>query len=130
MQHNIPWPGFLQARFGIPNDGRSTEELIAYDCRWRSRQPCRCLASVDGSLLPPCVEFPWLTPTVSTGSFEVTDISANQGKLDKQDSLNTQVVAEISSPTTTDPRTSDFSATTRKLFDFINNYAFNLIYAT
>ncbi|CAH8664495.1 unnamed protein product [Schistosoma bovis] len=113
LQHNIPWPGFLQARFGIPNDGRSTEELIAYDCRWRSRQPCRCLASVDGSLLPPCVEFPWLTPTVSTGSFEVTDISANQGKLDKQDSLNTQVVAEISSPTTTDPRTSDFSATTQ-----------------
>ncbi|KAH9579020.1 Nuclear receptor-binding protein [Schistosoma haematobium] len=113
LQHNIPWPGFLQARFGIPNDDRSTEELIAYDCRWRSRQPCRCLASVDGSLLPPCVEFPWLTPTVSTGSFEVTDISANQSKLNKQDSLNTQVVAEISSPTTTDPRTSDFSATTQ-----------------
>ncbi|CAI2736185.1 unnamed protein product [Schistosoma spindalis] len=111
LQHNIPWPGFLQARFGIPNDGRSTEELIAYDCRWRSRQPCRCLASVDGSLLPPCVEFPWLTPTVLTGSFDVTDISANQSKLDKQDSVSTQVVAEISSPTTTDPRTSDSSTT-------------------
>ncbi|CAH8675741.1 unnamed protein product [Schistosoma rodhaini] len=113
LQHNIPWPGFLQARFGIPNDGRSTEELIAYDCRWRSRQPCRCLTSVDGSLLPPCVEFPWLTPTVSTGSFEVTDVSANQSKLDKQDSLNTQTIAEVSSPTTTDPRTSDFSTTTQ-----------------
>ncbi|KAH8868775.1 Nuclear receptor-binding protein [Schistosoma japonicum] len=108
LQHNIPWPGFLQARFGIPIDGRSTEELIAYDCRWRSRQPCRCLASIDGSLLPPCVEFPWLAPT---GSLEVTDISANQNKLNKRDSLDTPPITEMFSSATTDPRTFDLSAT-------------------
>ncbi|KAH8868777.1 Nuclear receptor-binding protein [Schistosoma japonicum] len=99
---------FLQARFGIPIDGRSTEELIAYDCRWRSRQPCRCLASIDGSLLPPCVEFPWLAPT---GSLEVTDISANQNKLNKRDSLDTPPITEMFSSATTDPRTFDLSAT-------------------
>ncbi|CAH8583181.1 unnamed protein product [Schistosoma turkestanicum] len=113
LQHNIPWPGFLQARFGIPNDGRSNEELIAYDCRWRSRQPCRCLISVDGSLLPPCVEFPWLAPTVSSGPLEVTDISVNQNKLDTQDSSNTQSTAEISAASTTNLPTFDFSATTQ-----------------
>lgn len=53
----MPWPAFLQARFNIPPDGRSMENLIAYDCRWRCREPCTCLPDIS---LPPCVEFPWL----------------------------------------------------------------------
>ncbi|VUZ52186.1 unnamed protein product, partial [Hymenolepis diminuta] len=57
LQHNVPWPAFLQARFNIPPDGRSMENLIAYDCRWRCREPCTCLPDIS---LPPCVEFPWL----------------------------------------------------------------------
>lgn len=68
----MPWPAFLQARFNIPPDGRSLDELIAYDCRWRSREPCTCLP--DAGILPPCVEFPWFytdpstTPTTDTAT--------------------------------------------------------------
>ncbi|KAL7059155.1 hypothetical protein AAHC03_013249 [Spirometra sp. Aus1] len=59
LQHNIPWPAFLQARYKIPVDGRTIDELIAYDCRWRSRQRCYCLVAQGGQVMPPCVEFPW-----------------------------------------------------------------------
>uniref|UniRef100_A0A0X3NSS5 Protein kinase domain-containing protein n=1 Tax=Schistocephalus solidus TaxID=70667 RepID=A0A0X3NSS5_SCHSO len=59
LQHNIPWPAFLQARYKIPVDGRTVEELMAYDCRWRSRQRCYCLVAHGGQVMPPCVEFPW-----------------------------------------------------------------------
>lgn len=34
------------------------EDLIAYDCQWRGREPCTCLLDAQGPL-PPCVEFPW-----------------------------------------------------------------------
>ncbi|VDP83029.1 unnamed protein product [Echinostoma caproni] len=71
LRHSIPWPAFLQARFNLPPDGRSIEELISYDCRWRSRQPCRCLVSSGGPLLPPCVEFPWLCPPASTAAWDL-----------------------------------------------------------
>ncbi|TGZ58894.1 hypothetical protein CRM22_009369 [Opisthorchis felineus] len=79
LQHNIPWPAHLQARFNLPTDGRSMEELIAYDCRWRSRQPCRCLVPMGGHLLPPCVEFPWLCPPASAVSSNGSSVSAVSG---------------------------------------------------
>ncbi|CAH8647563.1 unnamed protein product [Heterobilharzia americana] len=113
LQHNIPWPGFLQARFGIPSDGRSTEELISYDCRWRSRQPCRCFAAIDGSLLPPCVEFPWLAPTASGVPCELNDTAVNQSKVEKHDPSNSPPSGDISSFANEDPRISDSSSVTQ-----------------
>ncbi|VEL12025.1 unnamed protein product [Protopolystoma xenopodis] len=65
LQHNIPWPAYLQARYGLPSDGRQLSELIAYDCKWRSRQPCYCFSAHGVPVLPPCVEFPWLIPPSS-----------------------------------------------------------------
>ncbi|KAF6777944.1 Nuclear receptor binding protein [Paragonimus kellicotti] len=110
LQHSIPWPAFLQARYNLPADGRLIEDLIAYDCRWRSRQPCRCLLPSGGPLLPPCVEFPWLYPTVHTvsciGSAPVinTDQSIITGTLDADKectSVMNSVVA-VSMPVGTD----------------------------
>ncbi|OON19844.1 hypothetical protein X801_04283, partial [Opisthorchis viverrini] len=68
-----------RARFNLPADGRSMEELIAYDCRWRSRQPCRCFVPMGGHLLPPCVEFPWLCPPASAVSSNGSSVSAVSG---------------------------------------------------
>ncbi|VDM30354.1 unnamed protein product [Hydatigera taeniaeformis] len=73
LQHNVPWPAFLQARFNIPSDGRSLKELIAYDCRWRGREPCTCLP--DSGPLPPCVEFPWFYNDPSATSTAVINAS-------------------------------------------------------
>ncbi|VDD77395.1 unnamed protein product [Mesocestoides corti] len=64
LQHNVPWPAYLQARFNIPPDGRALDDLIAYDCRWRGREPCTCLG--DSAPMPPCVEFPWLYEHTTT----------------------------------------------------------------
>ncbi|VDQ05534.1 unnamed protein product [Trichobilharzia regenti] len=113
LQHNIPWPGFLQARLGIPSDGRSTEELIAYDCRWRSRQPCRCYAALDGSLLPPCVEFPWLTPTVCGSAYEVNETVITPKKVNKPYTSNSPPSSEVSPSVNMESRVPDSSPVTQ-----------------
>lgn len=77
------------------------EELIAYDCRWRSRQPCRCYVASGGSIFPPCVEFPWLCPPASVGPWYQGE-SSNTSKVDNSNA-------------TSDGRTGESKATGRSI---------------
>uniref|UniRef100_A0A1I8H463 DUF3736 domain-containing protein n=1 Tax=Macrostomum lignano TaxID=282301 RepID=A0A1I8H463_9PLAT len=59
-QNRVPYPYFLQVRFGYPLEP-VTQEDIRYECRFRGRRPCRCLRDKrTGRVLelPPCTEFP------------------------------------------------------------------------
>ncbi|KAL5967198.1 Nuclear receptor-binding protein [Taenia solium] len=107
LQHNVPWPAFLQARFNIPSDGRSLEELIAYDCRWRGREPCTCLP--DSGPLPPCVEFPWFYNDLSATSNTVTNtspqLSPNSARPSAEVSSNS--VSPLTTANVTDAKTGD-----------------------
>ncbi|KAL3320418.1 Nuclear receptor-binding protein [Cichlidogyrus casuarinus] len=61
LQNGIPWPAYFQYKFKLPPEqSHSLDELITYDCKWRSRAPCVCHVAAGGSVMPPCVEFPWL----------------------------------------------------------------------
>ncbi|KAA0191115.1 Nuclear receptor binding protein [Fasciolopsis buskii] len=103
LRHSIPWPAFLQARFNLPPDGRSIEELISYDCRWRSRQPCRCLVSSGGPLLPPCVEFPWLCPSASTTSWDVGTAASGAPATESQPTISPSNIVLPTEPCEMDP---------------------------
>uniref|UniRef100_A0A1I8HC56 Mucin-19 n=1 Tax=Macrostomum lignano TaxID=282301 RepID=A0A1I8HC56_9PLAT len=60
LQHQIPYPYFLQQRLRYP-PGRVGEAEIRYEMRHRGRQPCTCLrdrATGRPLVMPPCTEFP------------------------------------------------------------------------
>uniref|UniRef100_A0A1I8HHV0 Uncharacterized protein n=1 Tax=Macrostomum lignano TaxID=282301 RepID=A0A1I8HHV0_9PLAT len=60
LQHQIPYPYFLQQRLRYP-PGRVGEAEIRYEMRHRGRQPCTCLrdrATGQPLVMPPCTEFP------------------------------------------------------------------------
>ncbi|CDS39446.1 nuclear receptor binding protein [Echinococcus multilocularis] len=107
LQHNVPWPAFLQARFNIPPDGRSLNELIAYDCRWRGREPCTCLP--DSGPLPPCVEFPWFytdpSATCTTATNASPQPSPDTTYHSSDASLNS--VPPVATANVTDAKTGD-----------------------
>lgn len=107
IQHNVPWPAFLQARFNIPSDGRSLKELIAYDCRWRGREPCTCLP--DSGPLPPCVEFPWFYTDPSATSTAVTSTSPqlSPNSAHPPTEVSTSSVSSLTTANVTDVKTGD-----------------------
>lgn len=112
FQHNIPWPGFLQARFNIPVDGRPMEEMIAYDCRWRNREPCTCIPDVT---LPPCVEFPWLYAKISASNLPAAGTSAkpvSTTNVTATSHPNSQNSASEKTPQQSQPSTAAATAST------------------
>ncbi|KAM3172267.1 hypothetical protein ACTXT7_014897 [Hymenolepis weldensis] len=108
LQHNVPWPAFLQARFNIPPDGRSMENLIAYDCRWRCREPCTCLPDI---FLPPCVEFPWLYARIPVAAAVDTTTPVSHDSAEKVPPSFNPVTEQAPSPSLQHPPLEgDYSA--------------------
>ncbi|VDN99219.1 unnamed protein product [Rodentolepis nana] len=115
--HNVPWPAFLQARFNIPPDGRSMEDLIAYDCRWRCREPCTCLPDIS---LPPCVEFPWLYAKIPITAVADTTAPASCSSAEKVPPSSNPDFEQAPSPSSQQQSFGGDSNTDQSSFTFNN----------